>query len=329
MRVLIAEDDAVSRMILRRAIEKLGHECHAAEDGEEAWRAYKAAPDGFFDVVISDWMMPGMDGPALCAKVRALREAEGRESYPFFVFLTALGDKDHLLEGMRAGADDYLKKPLDRSELAARLLVASRVTTLHRKLIDQNKRLEELNAELFEQARHDPLTHLGNRLLLREDLEALVARTERYGHSYCALLCDVDSFKLYNDHYGHLMGDEVLRSIANAIVANARVGDASYRYGGEEFLIILPEQTLKTARMAAERLRRTVEGLAIPHEATRPGSVVTVSCGIAELAPGGRKTPEKVLKQADDALYVAKERGKNNVAVYDGGEAHDDRSAAS
>ena len=312
MRVLIAEDDAVSRVILKRAVERLGHECIAAADGLEAWEAYLANAE--VDVIISDWMMPGLDGPALCEKVRGYTGK--RMGYPFFIFLTALGDKDHLLEGMQAGADDYLSKPLDREELGARLLAAARVTSLHRQLNSQKKELERLNFELFKQARRDPLTKLGNRLRLREDLETLRARVERYGHSYCAILCDVDYFKLYNDTYGHLKGDEVLQKVAEVVVQSFRTGDTSYRYGGEEFLIILPEQSLETATVAAERLRQMMEDQKIPHHPS-PHGIVTVSCGLAELSPGEKKSIEELLKEADTALYQAKENGKNRVALHD------------
>ena len=309
MKVLIAEDDAISRMILKKSVEKSGHECLVAEDGLWAWELYQNTPE--VDVIISDWMMPGIDGLEFCRRVREMNSSW----YTFFIFLTALGDKAHLLEGMQAGADDYLKKPLDRDELTVRLLTAARVTSLHQQLTKQKKELEQLNLELFKQARRDPLTRLGNRLRLREDLKALRARVERYGHSYCAVLCDVDSFKLYNDRYGHIAGDEVLQKVSEAILQNFRAGDTSYRYGGEEFLIILPEQTLEIARVAADRLRQAVERLAIPHEAQKPGGVVTVSCGLAALSPRESKTIEELLKEADVALYQAKERGKNRVAV--------------
>ncbi len=313
MRVLIAEDDAVSRMILKRAVEKLGHECIAASDGLEAWETYLANPE--VDVIISDWMMPGLDGLALCEKVRGYKGK--RDGYPFFVFLTALNDKKHLLEGMQAGADDYLSKPLDREELGARLLAATRVTSLHRQLNSQKRELERLNFELFKQARRDPLTKLGNRLRLREDLETLSARAERYGHSYSALLCDVDYFKLYNDTYGHLKGDDVLQKVAEVVMRTFRTGDTPYRYGGEEFLAILPEQTLESAAVAGERLRSALEDLAIPHKGS-PHGIVTVSCGLAGLASGENKTIDDLLREADTALYEAKERGKNNVVVFDG-----------
>lgn len=309
MRVLIAEDDAVSRMILRRAVQRFGHEVLVAEDGRKAWKLYRETPG--VDVVISDWMMPDMDGLELCHRLRE----EKRDEYTYFIFLTTLNGKEHLLEGMQAGADDYLSKPLDRDQLEVRLIAAARITALHRQLTKQKEELEKLNFELFKQARRDPLTRLGNRLRLREDLDALRDRVERCGHSYCAVLCDVDSFKLYNDHYGHLKGDEVLQKVAKAILQSFRSRDACYRYGGEEFLIILPEQTLESTALAAERLRRAVEELAIPHEASEPGGIVTVSCGLAELSPGEKKTVEEFLKEADEALYQAKESGKNKVAV--------------
>lgn len=139
MRVLIAEDDAVSRTILKKAVQKLGHECLVAEDGEEAWKLFQSTEG--VDVIISDWMMPGLDGPELCRRVRAADS----DPYTFFVFLTALGDEEHLLGGMRAGADDYLAKPLDREQLHIRLIAASRVNSLHRQINELKAKLEKLD----------------------------------------------------------------------------------------------------------------------------------------------------------------------------------------
>ena len=306
MKILIAEDDAVSRTILRRAVEKLGHECLAAADGEEAWGLYKENPD--IDTIISDWMMPGVDGLELCRRVRG----DGREGYTFFIFLTALGDREHLLQGLEAGADDYLSKPLDRDELGMRLTSALRVTELHRRLAFQNGELEKLNRMLFEQSRQDPLTSLGNRLRLREDLQVLQSRTERYGHSYAVALCDVDFFKAYNDRYGHLAGDDVLRRVAAAISSGLRGGDAAYRYGGEEFLIVLPEQDAEDADATTDRLRRAVEDLGIPHADGTPRGVVTISAGVA-MSPEAEDA-DALLKAADTALYAAKEAGRNRVS---------------
>ena len=312
LRILIAEDDAVSRKILERAVEKAGHECLVASDGEEAWGLYKENPD--LDAIISDWMMPGIDGLELCRRVRD----DGREAYTYYIFLTALGDKEHLLMGLEAGADDYLSKPLDRDELQVRLISAARVTALHRRLAKQRDELEKLNRRLFEQSREDPLTCLGNRLRLREDLETLQARAERYGHSYSLVLCDVDFFKAYNDRYGHIAGDEVLVRVAKEITDQSRNGDTAYRYGGEEFLVVQPEQPLQAAAGAAERLRRSVEALRIPHESNEPPGLVTISAGVAALVAGDTRSPDDLLKEADAALYRAKEAGRNRVSSSEG-----------
>jgi two-component system, cell cycle response regulator len=316
LKVLIAEDDAISRRILKKSVEKFGHECLVAEDGEKAWELYQNTPE--IDVVISDWMMPGIHGPEFCRRVREKNDS----SYTFFIFLTALGDKEHLLEGMKAGADDYLAKPLDREQLQVRLVAASRVNSLHRQLSEQNQQLneqkaelEKLNQELFALARRDPLTHLGNRLRLHEDLKILNAQAERYVRGYCVMLCDIDHFKLYNDTYGHLAGDEVLERVAEVISGNLRAGDTAYRYGGEEFLTILPEQTLDSATPAAERLRCSVENLAIPHETRTPPGVVTMSVGLVTFSRGEKRSFEELLKEADDALYAAKEAGRNRVVA--------------
>jgi diguanylate cyclase (GGDEF)-like protein len=311
MRVLIAEDDAVSRMILKLAVERFGHECLVAEDGSQAWDMYQHAS---LNVIISDRVMPGMDGIELCRRVR---ETPGM-GYTYFIFLTALSEKEQLLSGIQVGADDYLIKPLDPDELRVRLLVASRITALHQLLAGQKAELERLNKELFDQGRRDPLTHLGNRLRLMEDLVAVVSRAERYGERYCVVMCDVDYFKSYNDSYGHLAGDEVLRRIAQAVVQNCRDGDVAYRYGGEELLVILPEQSLANAAVVAERFRRAVEALSLPHATKTPPGVVTISAGVAALEPGDYKAVHLWLKRADDALYRAKQAGRNCVRVANG-----------
>lgn len=313
MRVLIAEDDAVSRLILCRSLEKLGHECLAAGNGEVALGLYRNTPE--VDLIISDWMMPGIDGLELCRQVRA----DKRDKYTYFIFLTDLGDKNHLLAGLAAGADDYLSKPLDRDELQVRLVSARRVTGLHARLAAQNDQLARLNSRLFEESREDALTHLGNRLRLEEDLDVLEARSQRYGHSYAVALCDVDSFKAYNDHYGHLAGDEVLKKMAEAIMRDRRSGDTAYRYGGEEFLIVLPEQTLQAATSTTDNLRKSVERLGIPHEGNGPHGIVTISAGVAALSTRDSSSAAELMEQADAALYRAKKAGRNRVAAHGSG----------
>ncbi len=308
MRILIAEDDAVSRIILQAAVETFGHDCLVTEDGAQAWNQFQRCD---VDVVISDRLMPGMDGIELCRRIRQTPQSK----YTYFIFLTTLGEQNHLLAGIEMGADDYLTKPLNHDDLRVRLLVAARITALHRQLAVQQTELERLNGQLFLQAHRDPLTQLGNRLQLHEDLDMLTGNLARYHHSYCAVLCDIDYFKAYNDHYGHLAGDAVLQAVATAITTSCRAGDLVYRYGGEEFLLILPEQSMASATTAIERTRQAVERLGLEHVRNTSAGVVTISAGVAALRPDIGKTVHDGLRDADIALYRAKAAGRNCVMV--------------
>lgn len=308
MKVLIADDDAVSRMTLRRAVEQLGHDVLVATDGTDAWELFRQHD---VDVIVSDWLMPGMDGLDLCQRVRASQ----RQTYTYFMLLTSLDGKHHFLQGMQAGADDYLMKPLDREELHVRLQVASRVTTLHHQLAEKTHELERANRALAESARRDPMTGLGNRLQLREDLDRLQRWLERYNRGFGVALCDVDRFKLYNDRYGHVAGDEVLQAISKVVADTIRSGDMAYRYGGEELLVIMPEQTAETSLIAMERVREAVEHLRVPHPANDPHGVVTISVGLVAIGQGEQFPWEVVLNRADTALYRAKAEGRNRTAL--------------
>ena len=303
------DDSPTPRLLLRRQLEGLGHECAVAEDGVEALEVIsRGAPD----VVISDWMMSEMDGDELCRRVRA----DPAIPYVYFILLTSLDDRSSVVKGMEAGADDHLAKSFDRTELETRLIAAERVTGLHRRLAAQHVELERLNAVLREDSRRDHLTGLGNRMRQEEDLEILASRFERYGHDFSVVLFDVDRFKAYNDTAGHQAGDDVLRAVANALIHQARGGDSVYRYGGEELLVVLPEQSLDGGQRAAERMREEVESLGIPHPGidTPPG-VVTVSGGVACFSEEDAGDVAKLLKRADDALYRAKSGGRNRIEV--------------
>ena len=306
MRILLADDDSTSRLITQMTLRNLGHECCTVTDGAAAWTVFRSDRP---DVVVSDWMMPGLSGLELCRNIRA----HHAPNYAYFVMVTSQGALDDILEGMNAGADDYLVKPLDPDDLRARLIAAGRVTALYRRLAEQRTELEGLNNELTAIARRDPLTGLGNRRALQEDLDLLDARVTRYGHRYCMALVDVDHFKSYNDTYGHQAGDRVLQMVAAQIKAQARSGDALYRYGGDEFLCVFPEQSLPTGTVAVDRIRAGLKQLAIPHADNRHG-VVTLSAGLAVLDPGRTRSVSAVLKHADEALYQAKQRGRDRVA---------------
>jgi diguanylate cyclase (GGDEF)-like protein len=299
MHVLIADDDPTTREVVSACVERLGHRCTVTEDGDAAWQRFQAETP---EVVITDWQMPGMDGTALARAIRDTTSA----GYAYVIVLTGAADEAAARQTMEAGADDLLLKPLDPAQLERKLIAAGRVTALHRRM--------------HEDARHDALTGLGNRLRLAEDLEVLRGRVERYGHVYCAAVFDLDNFKGYNDTRGHAAGDDALKSVAAVLAREIRTGDAVYRYGGEEFLVLLPEQTIETATFAAERLRVAVENLRIPHPA---GGVVTVSAGVAGL-DDKITSPDELFELADKALYRAKEGGRNRVEVHGAAAAEPD-----
>ncbi|CAA9233702.1 MAG: hypothetical protein AVDCRST_MAG50-1210 [uncultured Acidimicrobiales bacterium] len=299
MRALVADDDLVSRIMLQSEVEALGHECTAAADGDEAWEMYQRLVP---DVLITDRMMPGMDGLELCRRIRTRPAAD---SHTYIILATALADRSDMLMGMEAGADDYLTKPLDPLDLRMRLIAAQRVTTLHADLT-------QFRTELSRLAHTDALTRLRNRMTLGDDLRGVHARSQRSGSGYCLAMCDLDSFKAYNDTYGHQAGDEVLRALGSVFRDQTRGGDIAYRYGGEEFLLLLPDQTPATAAIVGERIRAAVEQLSIVHSAS-PSGIVTMSVGIAASQPGDTVSSEGVLAAADAALYAAKAAGRNRV----------------
>jgi two-component system cell cycle response regulator len=308
MKVLIADDSPAHLLALRKAVTGLGHDCAAAKDGDEAWESFNVDRP---EVVISDWVMPGIEGDELCRRIRA---ADG--PYCYVIVLTSLDDKQHVMNGMRAGADDYLTKPLDTDDLEARMAAATRVTALHRRLSEQQAELERLNQELAELARRDPLMGIGNRMRMHEDMERIEREVDRSGTGYSVLLCDIDKFKSYNDANGHQRGDEVLRAVADALAAATRGEDAVYRYGGEELLVLVRSGDPSAALDTAERLRRKIEDLALPREAAGEG-VVTISIGAAVREAGAAGGPEDAVRRADAALYRAKDQGRNRVVADD------------
>jgi two-component system chemotaxis response regulator CheY len=306
LKVLVVDDDSASREAIQRAVASLGHDCRAASDGTEAWRIHQAARA---DVIVSDWQMPNMDGLELC---RRTRTAGAEEAYTYFIFMTAFEDKSHFIAGMKAGADDYQTKPIDLDELQARLVSAERVVSLYRRLAEKNAALRHDSRASFRLARTDALTGVANRLRLNEDLAVLWAQATRYSHRYCAAICDIDSFKVYNDHFGHLAGDAILARIVQALRSEIRLGDALYRYGGEEFLAVFPEQSITEAARVAERMRKRIESLGVRTPAA--GGIVTISIGVAELTPSDENVSEW-LQRADAALYRAKNAGRNRVEL--------------
>lgn len=297
-----------------KALEQLGYPCTAATDGQDAWEKFMR--DGA-DVVISDWMMPRVDGIDLCRRIRAREDRR----YTYFIILTALAEREFRLTGMRAGADDYLAKPLDREELLLRLIAAERVTRLHRKLEEQALELERLNREFFEVSRRDPLTGIGNRRRMQEDLASFESGLVGEGASAALALFDIDHFKPYNDTYLHVAGDEVLRRVASVLSEELGPGGAIYRYGGEEFLAVMPGADLEAAHRRVEAMRAAVQACAIPHELSPETKVITVSAGVARVharrdeAGAAGASILDAIRDADEALLMAKRAGRNRVVL--------------
>lgn len=305
MRILIADDDLGSRLVAQSAVQRLGHECSTAVDGEHAWQILQQTRP---QVLISDRAMPGLDGITLCRRLREQEHQKPQDGYTYVVLLTGSGSPDEVTAGMLAGADDYLSKPLNPADLHNRLLAAARITDLHAEL-------SHARAALSLQAHTDPLTGLRNRLGLAEDLEQMHNLSERHGRSFCVAMCDLDRFKAYNDTYGHPAGDQALRIAADTLTSQLRKEDRVYRYGGEEFLVLLPEQGLQGANTAMERVRAQLQRQAIENREAGPPGVLTLSVGLADSTPDRRQTCAQLLTAADGALYQAKHKGRNRVAL--------------
>jgi diguanylate cyclase (GGDEF)-like protein len=290
----------MARLMLRNAVASLGHETLEACDGQQAWDMLVRTGA---DVVVSDWMMPGLEGPELCRRVRAHQDG----SYTYFILLTTLADRRYALEGMEAGADDYLAKPLDVGELQLRLIAAQRITQLHKELLERDKHLRYL-------ADTDPLTGLPNRTLFLYHLEQGLARAERWARPVGVLFLDLDNFKVINDSLGHQGGDVLLVEIASRIRGCVRDNDTVARLGGDEFTVLVEDiEGEDEATALAERVAMTLRQ---PVRIGEREIFVSASVGVALSRPG-QDGPEALLRNADLAMYQAKANGKARHAVFD------------
>ncbi len=297
MKILIAEDDALSRRILELALVRLGHEPTSVTNGTDA-QELLLNPEGP-RLAILDWMMPGADGLAVC---RAVRRREG--PYVYVILLTARDRHEDMVAALAADVDDFLTKPLDASELQARLRSGERLLTLQESLLETQEKLRY-------QATHDDLTGLWNRPTVRKQLDAELSRAKRGARPVAVLLADVDHFKKVNDTHGHSAGDVVLREAALRMRSALRAYDSIGRYGGEEFLIVLPDCTTELAMMVAERARAAVAAPVRLGEVDLP---LSISLGVASTAAVAAES-DALIRAADQALYRAKAAGRNRVAA--------------
>ncbi|RXH54267.1 GGDEF domain-containing response regulator [Granulicella sibirica] len=297
MKILIADDDAVSRTMMRRMLMQSGYEVLTASDGDEAARIL-TQEDGP-RLALLDWMMPGLDGPSVCRAVRAC----ARRAYIYTVLLTSKDTKEDLLTGLGAGADDYLTKPCNPLELKARLTTGERILNLEDHLI-------EAREEMRFKATHDSLTELFDRGAIMAQLAAEVAKLTSPEKEFSTILCDVDHFKKINDTYGHPVGDEILREVGRRLKIAVREADVVGRYGGEEFLLLLDGCGAGSLSAGADRICRAVSSK--PFHTSVGLIQVTISAGALHVGQqGAPHTVENILQKVDAALYRAKEEGRD------------------
>ena len=286
MKFLIAEDGAVSRLLLQQTLKKFGHEYVVAEDGAQAWELFQRTE---VDVVISDWVMPGVDGLELCRRVRS-RDAD---RHTYFIFLSALEDQGHVVEGMQAGADEYLIKPVNPVDLQARLVEAERVLGLHHKLAMQKKELERLS----------PTPRLVDDARARDELEILLGRARRYGHRYSVAICEAQPDP---ENPTRIRSDEALDEVADVLMRHCRGGDIIYRLGGARFLLILPEQPTEPALVAVNRLRQKAMDVL----------QVTLKGGVVTLSPGDLRTVDDLFGEVLYELNRSRDGARSLAAAW-------------
>ncbi len=298
MKILVADDMPLERSVLRLALEKWDYEVVEAVDGTQALDILTSedAPS----IAILDWMMPGFSGPEICKEIRYQNSAR----YTYILLLTSKNEKDDLVEGMQSGADDYVVKPVNMHELQVRLRAGRRIIELQDELITTRE-------ELRIQATRDFLTGMWNRGMITEKLNEEIERAARANGSLGVIMCDIDHFKLVNDSQGHPAGDSVLVEVANRMEATLRAYDSLGRFGGEEFLIVVPDVSEEGAEALAERIRCAIAERPVN---TPSGPIdITVSLGTVVRVMDQTTRIEVLIEEADQALYRAKDAGRNRV----------------
>jgi len=317
-RILVVDDHEDNVEVLRARLEARGYDVEGAMDGQSALDTVKRwCPD----LILLDVMMPDMDGLEVVRRLKADR------TLPFIpvIMQTALDSTERMVAGLEAGADDYVTKPINFPELEARVRSLLRIKKLQQELGEREKELSQMNDRLLYISLTDGLTGVDNRRALEKSLHEMFEHSLRLHEPIACVMCDIDHFKKVNDTYGHAAGDEVLKQFAEILKQEAREIDKVGRYGGEEFLLLLPGTVLDSAVTFAERVRQRVEANTFSFEG---GTLKrTVSLGVASWPHPRITGREEMLKAADDALYVAKEMGRNRVVRFDSAEFNEHTKA--
>ena len=305
MDVLIAEDDASSRMMLASLLTKWKYTVTLACDGNEAWRILSEPEHPH--IVILDWIMPGIEGPEIVQRLRAKEKGSSH----YIIIMTSANSENAVARALDAGADDFIGKPFNLNELRARIAVGRRVTCLHKALADRLHKLEAAAETITRLASTDELTGLHNRRSFNEFFALEMSAARRHNHPLSLISVDLDNFKAVNDTFGHSVGDQLLKEFSALMQKMVRAEDFTVRWGGDEFIILLPHTTGEAAEALAERIRIAFEQNA---DWVFP-LAVTASFGVAQLREG--EQGEALICRADDALYSAKYEGRNRVLKAD------------
>ncbi|GIC78506.1 diguanylate cyclase [Moritella sp. F3] len=308
MKILIIDDSKIERVIIRSYLQHLDHEVFDAENGETGIAMFAECNP---DIVLLGVVMVGINGYQVAAQIR-----DKFTDWVPIIFLSGKTAPEDIMIGIEAGGDDYLSKPIKKQILIAKMAAMERIAAMRTQLLQTTKKLEIANEELERLATLDGLTGIANRRHLDITIAKELARAQRYAQPLTFIIADIDFFKKYNDHYGHIQGDECLKAVASILDSSLRrPSELVARYGGEEFCMLLPNTDIKNAKLVAEKLVNAVRSLEFRHEGIDKQAIVTMSFGVMSLVPSRDVTVKELMLQADEKLYRAKENGRDQWVI--------------